>query len=72
MDLEELKISYERLFELTEDGTEFRYFKSKKEYRQQKPYFANCHPEWLFLFKNQACAEHMPDCDYTLLPPVNP
>ncbi|MBR5426781.1 MAG: AAA family ATPase [Clostridia bacterium] len=36
MDLEELKVCYERLFELTEDGTEFRYFKSKKEYRHQK------------------------------------
>lgn len=32
MDLEKLKEGYELLFELTEDQTEFRWFKTKKEY----------------------------------------
>lgn len=36
MDLDTLKGCYDRLFELTEDGTEFAHFKSKREYADQK------------------------------------
>ncbi len=36
MEFEDLKKTYEGLFELTEDETEFRYFKTKKEYATWK------------------------------------